>query len=233
MRIYSFAIRTVEILVDMEKAMMNAIDLVFDGTIKVKGCAFHFSQALLRKVGAIGLKKKYCTNSIESLIVRLTKALIFLKAEDVKPTFNEIKLLAVDEGLTQTEMDILGLFFKYMEKYYFSATAPYPIEFWNHFDEDKDRTSNRVEGFHRGFSFDKRPKPDIFKFIGDIKKEQIGNENEMSALENGANLHKKELRAYIENNVRIHNLTQLYKDKLIATPLEFLRRVEVFYGSKL
>ena len=55
----------------------------------------------------------------------------------------------------------------------------YPLGFWNHFariirDPEFPRTSNMVEGFHRGFkSRVHRPKPSVQEYVRAIKEQQV------------------------------------------------------------
>jgi len=51
------------ILMDFERAAMNAINYVFPD-VCVKGCSFHFRQALMRRVQQEGLKSVYEENSL-------------------------------------------------------------------------------------------------------------------------------------------------------------------------
>jgi len=56
-------------MVDFEAAVWNAVRIEFpDATIK--GCTFHFSQAIWRKVQDIGLQRAYCEKRQLHRIIR-------------------------------------------------------------------------------------------------------------------------------------------------------------------
>ena len=63
-----------EVLTDFELATIQAIELAFPST-EVKGCFFHFAQALNRKISKLGLQVAYREDATFSRFVRQTVAL--------------------------------------------------------------------------------------------------------------------------------------------------------------
>ena len=78
------------VLTDFEKAAINSIQVEFP-EVQNKGCHFHLSQNIYRKVQAFGFATLYGTNENFSLLVRHIPALAFLPAEDIPRAFDELK----------------------------------------------------------------------------------------------------------------------------------------------
>ena len=66
-----------EVLTDFELAIIQAVELTFP-TTEVKGCFYHFAQALNRKIATLGLQCSYRQNPDVSKFVRKTVALAFV-----------------------------------------------------------------------------------------------------------------------------------------------------------
>ncbi len=147
-------IRATDMMMDFETAERNAFKLFFPN-IRVRGCSFHFGQALLRKIGQIGLKLQYSDS--ESLVhsyVRHLLALPFL------PTFLVLDAwhfylqyplnLAATLGIPIPDANTLNILSDFSR--YFSATWLSRCYEWNHSDNNSHRTNNIPEAFHSKFS---------------------------------------------------------------------------------
>ena len=69
------------------------------------------------------------------------------------------------------------------------ATSPkFPVQFWNHHstimvDPDYPRTSNLVEGFHRGFKTRvNRARPTVQEYFRAVREEQVTTDFHMDRL---------------------------------------------------
>ena len=76
---------------DFEKANWKAINKVKPG-IKRKGCAFHWSQAIWRRIQKLKLAKRYGMKSRFYHAVRKVFALCFLPPEHIKDALNHLSL---------------------------------------------------------------------------------------------------------------------------------------------
>ena len=142
-----------EILLDFENAAQNAFKLAFPNAI-VKGCQFHLSQAVLRKVGQLGLKNQFENDVDFNLLVKSLAALAFVPEDEVLDRFQELADAFPDEDSSQELLT-------YFEATYIRgrdlggnrgrATARYPPYMWNHTIDAlgcAPKTTNAVEGFH-------------------------------------------------------------------------------------
>ena len=77
------------LMVDFEIAILNAIDTSFPGTSK-KGCFFHFSQAIFRKIQSLGLQNRYKDDENSAHKVRMLAALVFVPLPDVIDAFESV-----------------------------------------------------------------------------------------------------------------------------------------------
>ena len=120
-----------------------AVIQVFPGAT-IKGCVFHFTQALWRKVQDLGLRPVYMERgSIYTyIIIRTMMALPFLPPQEIEPSF---RLLAA-----RASSDLLVQFVNYMDKQWMN-NAVFSIESLSVYGLTV-RTNNDTEGWHHALN---------------------------------------------------------------------------------
>ncbi len=145
-------IATANMMMDFELAERNAFSEVFP-EIQVRGCTFHYGQAIIRKIGQIGLKEQY--GDAESMLrawIRYILALPMLPSFVIVDVWNgflcDPRNLTNHQGIpypapSAADWDKMMIFAQYFVKTWLSRTAD-----WNHFTNDTRRTNNIPEAFH-------------------------------------------------------------------------------------
>ena len=77
------------ILADFENAAQNAFRLAYPNA-NIKGCLFHLSQSVLRKVGELGLKVQCENNPDVIMAVKSLTALSFVPENEVLEKFQDL-----------------------------------------------------------------------------------------------------------------------------------------------
>jgi hypothetical protein len=145
-----------KIMVDFERAAMNAFELAFPGST-ITGCYFHLCQSLLRKVNELGMKTQYETNDILRGYVRCLPAIAFVPLEDVEDAFD----ILADDKPNEEHIDEL---LSYFEHSYVRGRRlrgrnaghgppAFPKDKWNQNEAAVGgiaRTNNVCEGWHHG-----------------------------------------------------------------------------------
>lgn len=164
------------ILTDFEYAMIEAVAQEFPRS-RQRGCFFHFTQCIFRKIQSEGLKQRYETDAEFALKLRLLSAIAFVPAANVVDAFE----ILCDENVLPAEAQRVV---DYFEDIWIGRPqrrqrrrAPYfPHDMWNCFDgvnEGLPKTNNSIEGWHRGFEQQiSADHPSIWKFIEAIQREQ-------------------------------------------------------------
>ena len=165
---------------DYETAMMNAIKEELPQS-RIRGCFFHFTQAVWRKVQELGLSIPFRDNDAVKRTVRRVSALPLVPLTAIDEVWESIhenaplNINGVESFLNyvvNTWIDeIYGLFNRHI---------------WTHFDNDGARTNNHLEGFH--FKLNKctgKIHPNIFELILVFQKIQNESEIELQYLMNG------------------------------------------------
>ena len=152
--IFSIDLAPSLVVTDFELASINAFKDVFPDIV-IKCCHFHLSQAVIRKVNELGLKKTFNDDVDFSLHIRMLLALAYLPTDDV-PAALEI---------VRSSMPAIGIpILQYFDSTYVTGMAPrvtgynanrrralFPPSLWNvseRFLSDLPTTTNHVEAWH-------------------------------------------------------------------------------------
>ena len=172
------------VITDFERAAINAVHDVFP-EVTVKGCTFHFRQALMRRIQQEGLKPVYDAQSEQDAVrrwLRQVMAMSMLPAFAVSLAWNEVK---VPPATGQSSLDSkTAAFAIYFESTW--VTGDFPPELWTHFDHEGPRTTNLAEGFHN--SMNSRfgmPHPSMRSFLDWLQKLENEVQSRLTQLDAG------------------------------------------------
>jgi hypothetical protein len=150
------------LVLDFESGILPSLQQHFPNS-SIKGCNFHFTQAVWHKVQSLGLVAHYKTG-ISRKIIKSLMALPFIPRMWIQQTFTAIT--AMDNGQLPAVTELLE---------YFSNTwlnGQYPIAMWNVYRQ-YTRTNNKLEGWHNSMNRAvKKSHPNIFELITTLKMEQ-------------------------------------------------------------
>lgn len=191
--------------IDFVRAAMKAINLVFPNA-NIKGCLFHFSQCIWRRVQKFGLQKEYDNADNENDIAKTVKrlcALPLIRPEEIDDAFEIIVGGAPDDPRVDKLLEyFFNNFFKESEK--FSRVI------WNHWETSGLRTTNHLEGWHFGFNRSVGiSHPNLWQFIQKIKEEQIKYDLKITQLQKGRKVTKSN-RKYTRIQARLRRMTSIY-----------------------
>ncbi|CAG8612441.1 16510_t:CDS:2, partial [Dentiscutata heterogama] len=170
--VYALMSKPEFVLTDFELAATNAFQAEFIST-QSKGCFFHLSQNVYRKVRDARLATQYGTNESFSIKICQIPALAFLSSSEIPGAFNELK------GQIPEEADSIV---KWFEKIYICRQSVYENN-----EYDFPRTNNSVETWHRRWeTLIGSSNLNIFRFIKEIQKEQNRVQLDITAILQGA-----------------------------------------------
>nr|XP_054757171.1 uncharacterized protein LOC129263283 [Lytechinus pictus] len=132
---------------DFEVAIRRAFVEEFPG-IRVRGCYFHLTQSLWRKIQELGLTNAYNHDNQTQRLIRKVFALGFLPVALVGLNFRILRRSAQAQRVMAL-YPAVGNFFDYVEATYINGEFPIPT--WNVFGRNMShRTTNVVEGKYTG-----------------------------------------------------------------------------------
>ena len=172
---------------DFELAIKQAVDLCFP-LADFKGCYFHFSQALMRKFQALGLRVAYRSDEEAKQFLRTTAALAFVPIRFVRLAWQGIKASA------PTHLPRIEEFVEYFESTW--LVGNFPVQMWNVYENEDYRTNNHLEGWHKRLKcLVGKSHPNIYEFVEVMKKEQTATEVLMLQLSAGASAPKRSAKS--------------------------------------
>ncbi|XP_048755039.2 uncharacterized protein LOC125666009 [Ostrea edulis] len=126
-----------EFMVDFEVGAWLAIRRVFPA-VAIKGCIFHWTQAVWRHVQSCGLVRAYKEQQAVHKYIRQLLALPFLPAQHIIETFPHLR----DRANTPQLQDLVD----YIDRQWFRHRV-FRVQDWSAFQRTI-RTNNDVEGWH-------------------------------------------------------------------------------------
>lgn len=176
---YGFRFDPRIVCIDFESAVIATITEMFPNA-RIRGCLFHYSQAIWRKVQNLGLSGRYTVDDAFNRLVRRAAALPLVPREQVDEVWLEAMNEVIDEDATR--------FTDYMTTTWVdNLSARFPVEMWTHDDNiEGQRTNNHLEGWHSTLNKAlSRPHPNIYQFIEMLKSEQRNFETQLRILQAG------------------------------------------------
>lgn len=190
------------ILVDFEMAAMNAFQHAYPES-DIRGCYFHLSQAVIRKVNDLGLKSDYQSNDVIRGFVRCLIALSHVPSDDVLVSYQTL----VADMPNDERINDLVTYFEHtyirgrrrpgcIEQY---GNAIFPIPCWNHHQTAGDgiaRTTNSVEGWHHSLqALFMCHHPTMWTFIAGLRRDcEMSKAAYLQAAAGSVNTGKKRYR---------------------------------------
>lgn len=127
-----------EVVCDYEVALWKSVHHVFP-EVPIRGCVFHWGQAVFRHVQSLGLATEYLQEGGTYAFIRKLLCLPFLPAEHIQPTFR-----ALCDLNSATHLEPL---LEYMDRTWFQS-ATWSVENLCVYGQSV-RTNNDCEGWHR------------------------------------------------------------------------------------
>ena len=162
-----------DILFDFEKAAINSIHNL-NPQIEVKGCFYHFSSIIWKRIQNVGLQQRYSNYQELALHLRMLCAIAFLPPTDVIQGFEE--LVNEIRNIYSDKVDKILDYFEDNFIYRFRRNPSFALDLWNMFnrtDDELPRTNNSVEGWHRSFQGHASTcHPVFWKFLSILRNEE-------------------------------------------------------------
>jgi hypothetical protein len=126
------------VAIDFEAAMWQALHDTFPQS-RLLGCYFHYSQAVVKKIGNLGLRTLYGSNAYIRNVCQHLLSLPYLPAALMEEAFTQTRLLA--------DTDVLRELGGYVDATWLSSPVwqLQELSVYMH----SERTNNAVEGWHR------------------------------------------------------------------------------------
>jgi hypothetical protein len=171
-------------MVDYEMGAIRAYQYTLPNT-EVRGCLFHYGQAIIRAVQRVGLQVQYQEAAADDPLkrwIRRTTSLPLIPLHDFNAVWDRIMADA-------PQINEANAFRNYVDRTWMDQDAMrYNRVIWNQYDRlQESRTINALEGWHHKLNtYVGKAHPNIFELILFLKKEECYQRTELLRLEAAA-----------------------------------------------
>ena len=151
--------------------------------MKAKGCAFHYSKAVLSKVARSGFKGDYQTSPEFTCLVRAIFGLAYVPLARLAEALRNLYILA--KKLDDRQAKFAVVLIHYVERTWINGS--FPPETWNMFQHQGETTNNHSEGYNFRLGNKKNigKHPNFYQWVETIKLELEISHDEALAAEAG------------------------------------------------
>ncbi|CAF3416117.1 unnamed protein product [Rotaria socialis] len=170
------------ILSDFESGLISAIANEFSAAVH-NGCFFHYTQAIFRRIQALGLTTLYFQNSEIRSCCRKLMALALLPIDKIESSFHSLRV----KSSTMLNQELHQLFLYFNHQWLVNV----PLKIWNVYG-CHHRTNNNCEGFHNRLNQRiQKSHPNIWMFIKLLQTEECRFRHLLLQMNAGAQARKK------------------------------------------
>jgi hypothetical protein len=165
------------IQIDFEVAAFNAVRNCFPNA-QVKGCFFHFGQAIWRRVQRLGLVSLYNEAGHFADLIQMISALALIPSEDIDNAW-----MIIRSRFTEYDSNVEFLL-EYVDNNWLCNLRPFfSRDVWSHHGILRGRTNNAAEGFHSKLSkLINKTNSCFSEVLNTLKEIQMSNEVELHRL---------------------------------------------------
>ena len=128
---------------DFEIAIRESFLGTFQG-IEAKGCAFHYSKAVLSKVARSGFKGDFQSSAEFACLVRAIFGLAYVPLPRLAEALRNLYILA--QKLDDRQAKFAVVLIRYVERTWVNGS--FPPETWNMYQHQGETTNNHSEGYN-------------------------------------------------------------------------------------
>ena len=174
-----------EMVTDFEAAIMNAATQIFPG-IRIKGCYFHFTKAVYRRIKKLGLARAYERDQALQRFVQKVMAMGFLPLNILRANWRNLQQAPNTVALLQ-QYQRLNRFVRYFSRNWMNPNGIFRPMRWNVYMRPMEyRTNNAVEAFNRAWNwFVGVRHPSLWVFLTKLRQQKALQEVATTNMLNG------------------------------------------------
>ena len=194
------------VFIDFEIALVQSVNLLFPSS-QLKGCYYHFVQALWRWVQNHGCVILYKDNSEFRSLIKCTAALAHVPRQYLHLVWSGIKAAA-------PEMPVCSDFIDYFKDTWLKGS--FPVVMWNHSDNEGPATNNHLEDWRARLNrLAKKSHTNIYEVIEIFQREEASSKVTILQLQSGGVARKGKAKAQ-KNAKRLKKLKKKLRKNKIA-----------------
>uniref|UniRef100_A0A0A9YET0 Mitochondrial ubiquitin ligase activator of nfkb 1-A n=1 Tax=Lygus hesperus TaxID=30085 RepID=A0A0A9YET0_LYGHE len=158
--IEAYGLRPAKVITDFESSLRSALRNKLPDAV-LKGCWFHYAQAIIRKVRSSGYSPLLGENCEFKNGIQVIIALPLLPVDDIRAGLQYANTYLMENGLEEPARKLIP----YIQREWIEKVTPSVMSVFG----ETNRTNNGQESYHAGLlRYFKKPHPGVWEFIDGI-----------------------------------------------------------------
>ncbi len=190
----------IAVMADYELAPATAIRVAFGAHVRVVGCWFHYAQAILKKVRAIGAAERFMKDLSAKDAVHCIMALPLLPPDCIADALGQIETSFAADVNNEQLMSAVTPLCEYVRTFWIRKIGTQRLSVYG----ERDRTNSAVESFHAKLArLVKVAHPSFYVLLDHLQRICVMELADAEAFQQGRKIRRPKKKSYLLQDAQV------------------------------